>query len=33
VPVLALAGPGRQRLAWIYLTVLAVHPWALLAFA
>ena len=33
VPVLVLAGPGRERLAWVYLTALAVHPWALLAFA
>jgi hypothetical protein len=33
VPVLALAGPKRERLAWVYLTALAVHPWALLAFA
>ena len=34
-PVMALAARwrGGERLAWIYLCLLAAHPWALLAFA
>jgi hypothetical protein len=34
-PVFALAArwKGGQRLAWIYIVLVAAHPWALLAFA